>query len=150
MAKLDAAHEDTEEAPILDEVSALLKQVSVGTPCRGLSGCVAPLASSNLTHARGDGMHCSPLDDCSALRFDGTGLHCALRCVAVHVALHRNPSQAILHSDEKHPPSLHLMATLCERRAELRQCEACLRCEPPRALHRHRSGACACGDWDSV
>ena len=34
MAKLDAAHEDTEEAPILDEVSALLKQVSVGTPCR--------------------------------------------------------------------------------------------------------------------
>ena len=54
-----------------------------------------------------------------------------MRCVAVHVALHRNPSQAILHSDEKHPPSLHLMATLCERRAELRQCEACLRCEPP-------------------
>ena len=28
MAKLDAAHADTEEAPILDEVSALLKQVS--------------------------------------------------------------------------------------------------------------------------
>ena len=97
MAKLDAAHEDTEEAPILDEVSALLKQVSVGTPCRGLSGCVAPLASSNLTHARGDGMHCSPLDDCCALQFDGTGLHCAMRynshcdalqftlpCIAIH------------------------------------------------------------------
>ena len=32
MAKLDAAHEDTEEAPILDEVSALLKQVRSAHP----------------------------------------------------------------------------------------------------------------------
>ena len=82
---------------------------------------------------------------CSALQFDVTEFNCAMRhnshCDALQLTLRciaKSPSQAILHSDEKHPPSLHLMATLCERRAELRQCEACLRSEPPpRALHRH-------------